>query len=270
MFTGMDSVALENTRLYRELEGKAAALADLNVNLEAAVHAKTRFLSTVSHELRSPLFVVTGYANLITDGTFGPLAAAVSEAMQKIIKQGNRVSALISNLLETAQLDAMQGEVSRWPLDVRELLDEVAATVPSLIEDKPIAFERDYDREFPLITSNREKLKQVLAHLLDNAAKFTETGKIVLGGRVTETAVELWVQDTGIGIQTDDLERIFDGFRQVDDESQRRYEGMGLGLYLSRQWLRHMGGRIEVESHAGRGSRFRVWLPRHRFPEVPE
>jgi putative nucleotidyltransferase with HDIG domain len=270
MFTGMAAVALENTRLYRELEGKAAALADLNVNLEAAVHAKTRFLSTVSHELRSPLFVVTGYANLITDGTFGPLAAAVSEAMQKIIKQGNRVSALISNLLETAQLDAMQGEVSRWPLDVRELLDEVAATVPSLIEDKPIAFERDYDREFPLITSNREKLKQVLAHLLDNAAKFTETGKIVLGGRVTETAVELWVQDTGIGIQTDDLERIFDGFRQVDDESQRRYEGMGLGLYLSRQWLRHMGGRIEVESHAGRGSRFRVWLPRHRFPEVPE
>lgn len=269
MFTGLAAVALENSRLYREAEAKAAALADLNKDLQAAVHAKTRFLSTVSHELRSPLFVVTGYAHLITDGTFGPLPPEIRAAVQKIIKQGNHVSVLVTNLLETAQLDAMQGEPSRWPFDLRELLDEVAATVANLIDDKPIAFECDFHREFPLVATNREKLKQVLGHLLDNAAKFTEHGKIVLGGCSVEGGVELWVEDTGVGIESTNLECIFDGFRQVDDEDHRRYQGMGLGLYLSRQWLGRLGGCITVESQVGKGSRFRVWLPHRGLPEAP-
>jgi putative nucleotidyltransferase with HDIG domain len=269
MFTGLAAVALENARLYQETETKAAALAALNKHLEAAVHTKTRFLSTVSHELRSPLFVVTGYANLITNGAFGPLAPGLSASVLKIIKQANHVSTLITSLLETAQLDAVQGELSRWPFDLRELLDEVVEIVPNLIDDKPIAFECDYDREFPLVVTNREKLKQVLGHLLDNAVKFTDRGKIVLGARSLTECVELWVEDTGIGIEPGNLECIFDGFRQVDEESHRRYQGMGLGLYLSRQWLERLGSRIEVESREGQGSRFRVWLPHRKLLEAP-
>ena len=270
MFTGLAAVALENARLHQETETKAAALAALNKHLEAAVHTKTRFLSTVSHELRSPLFVVTGYANLITEGTFGPLAPGVRASVLKIIKQANHVSMLITSLLETAQLDAMQGELSRWPFDLREFLEEVAASVAALIDEKPIAFECDFDREFPLVVTNRDKLKQVLGHLLDNAVKFTERGKIVLGGRSLVGGVELWVEDTGDGIESTNLECIFDGFRQVDEETHRRYQGMGLGLYLSRQWLERLGGRLEVESQVGRGSRFVVWLPHRGLSEDPE
>ncbi len=268
MFTGMAAVALENSRLYQDSEAKAAALAALNRDLEAAVHAKTRFLSTVSHELRSPLFVVTGYANLIAEGVFGPLAPGVLTGLQKIIKQGNHVSTLILNLLETAQLDAMQEEPSRWPFDLRELLDEVVAIVPSLIDGKPIVCERDYDRDFPPVVTNRDKLKQVLGHLLDNAVKFTDQGKIVLGARSLADGVEVWVEDSGIGIAPADLNCIFHGFRQVDEEDHRRYAGMGLGLYLSRQWLERLEGRIGVESQPGQGSRFLVWLPHRGLPEA--
>ncbi len=270
MFTGMAAVALENSRLYRDSETKAAALEVLNRDLEAAVRAKTRFLSTVSHELRSPLFVVTGYANLIADGAFGPLAPGVRAALQKITKQGNHVSTLISNLLETAQLDAMPGEPNRWPFDLRELLDEVVAIVPSLIDSKPIACECDYDREFSTLVTNRDKLKQVLGHLLDNAVKFTDHGKIILGAHSVADGVELWVADTGIGIDPANLECIFDGFRQIDEEDHRRYAGMGLGLYLSRQWIARLEGRIDVESRVGQGSRFVVWLPHRGLPGAPD
>ncbi|MDH3443204.1 MAG: HDOD domain-containing protein [Deltaproteobacteria bacterium] len=270
MFLGLAAVALENSRLYQDSEAKAAALAVLNRDLQAAVHAKTRFLSTVSHELRSPLFVVTGYANLIADGAFGPLAPELKSSLQKIIKQGNHVSTLILNLLETAQIDTMREEPNRWPFDLRELLDEVVAIVPSLIDRKPIDFECDYDRKFPLVVTNRDKLKQVLGRLLDNAVKFTDQGKVILGARSIADGVELWVEDTGIGIESANLECIFDGFRQVDEEDHRRYAGMGLGLYLSRQWLTRMEGRIEVESRPGQGSRFRVWLPHRELPKVTD
>jgi signal transduction histidine kinase len=234
MFIGLGAVALENSRLHQKRQAKAEALAALNKDLEAAVHAKTRFFPTVSNDLRSTLVVVTGYANLIIDGNFGPLAPGISASVQKIIKQGNHISMLITNLLETAQLDAVQGEPSLWPFDVREILDEVVQIVPGLIDDKPIVFECDYDRDFPLVVTNREKLKQVLGYLLDNAVKFTEQGKIVPGASSCPEAVSFGSKIPALASKRLILECILDGFRQVDDENQRRYGGLGLGLYLSR------------------------------------
>lgn len=99
----------------------------------------------------------------------------------------------------------MQGEPSLSPFDVRELLDEVVQIVPGLIDDKPIVFECDYDRDFPLVVTNREKLKQVLGYLLNNAVKFTEQGKIVPGASRWPEAVEFWVEDTGVGIEAINL-----------------------------------------------------------------
>jgi signal transduction histidine kinase len=208
IFIGLAAVALENSRLSEETETKAAALAALNKDWETAVHAKTRFLSTVSHELRSPLVVVTGYANLIIDGTFGPLAPGLSAAVYKIIKQGNHVSALINNLLEAAQLDAMQHEAGCWFFDLRELLNEVVKTTCGLIVKKSVIFEWYFDQEFQPVTTNREKLRQILGHLLDNAVKFTDQGKTVLGARSLPTGIEFWVEDTGVGIEAADLEHL--------------------------------------------------------------
>lgn len=267
-FVGLAAVALENSRLYKETEDKATALAGLNRELEAALRVKTKFLSTVSHELRSPLFVIMGYAQLIAEGTFGELSTEMIVAAQKINKQVLRLAALITNLLDISQLESGKIKLAPWPFDLREMLDQICESVPGLIEDKPVEFEAVYGGEFPLVVSDRDKLKQVLGHLLENAVKFTEQGKIILRAQCLQGGVKISVEDTGIGIDPAHAEIIFDGFRQVDDEDNRRYDGMGLGLYLSQQWLDRLGATICVESNPGAGARFVIWLP-HRDLAAP-
>lgn len=262
-FVGLAAVALENSRLYKEAEDKATALAGLNRELEAALRVKNKFLSTVSHELRSPLFVIMGYAQLIAEGTFGELSPEMVVAAQKINKQVVRLAALITNLLDISQLESGKIKLAPWPFDLREMLDQICESVPGLVEDKPVVFEAAYSGDFPLVVSDRDKLKQVLGHLLDNAVKFTDQGKIILRAEARESGVAICVEDTGIGIDPAHAEIIFDGFRQVDDEDNRRYDGMGLGLYLSQQWLDRLGATISVESNPGGGTRFVIWLP-HR------
>ncbi len=260
-FAGFVSVALENARLYREAEDRAKVLARLNQELEEALHVKGRFLATISHELRSPLFVITGYANLMTEKMFGPLPPGMGDAVDKITRQANGLIAIITCLLEISQMDAGTFIVRQAPFDLKELFDEVSAEMPRLIGTKPITFETHYPDTFSPVVTDRERLKQILGRILDNAAKFTHEGKIILSGGLMKGGVEVVVEDTGIGIDAEHEKVIFDGFRQVEEEDNRRYEGMGLGLYLSRRILELLGGNISVESRVGSGSRFRVWLP---------
>ena len=260
-FGGFVAVALENARLYREAEERAKTLAGLNQELAEALHVKNRFLATVSHELRSPLFVITGYANLIAEQMFGPLAPGMSDALEKITKQANGLITIITCLLEISQMDAGTFVVRQAPFDLKVLLDEITSGTQNLIGSKPITFEGYYPNAFCPIITDRERFKQILGRLLDNAAKFTHEGKIMLRGALVDGGVEVFVEDTGIGIEPEHQKVIFDGFRQVEEEDNRRYEGMGLGLYLSRRILELLGGKITVESEPGVGSRFRVWLP---------
>jgi putative nucleotidyltransferase with HDIG domain len=260
-FGGFVAVALENASLYREAEDRAKTLAGLNQELAEALHVKSRFLATVSHELRSPLFVITGYANLIAEQMFGPLAPGMDDALDKITKQANGLITIITCLLEISQMDAGTFVVRQAPFDLKELLDEIKSGMPKLIGSKPIMFEGHYPNAFSPIITDRERFKQILGRLLDNAAKFTQEGKIILRSALVDGGVEVFVEDTGIGIEPEHQKVIFDGFRQVEEEDNRRYEGMGVGLYLSRRILELLGGKITVESEPDVGSRFRVWLP---------
>lgn len=260
-FAEFAAVALENARLYREAGEKATVLAGVNVKLEEALQVKSKFLATVSHELRSPLVVISGYTSLIAEQAFGALPHGMGDAVDKINKQAKVLLTAITYLLEISQMDAGTFTVRHEPFDLAELVDEVAADMPRLIGSKPVAFQMQYSAgSYPMIT-DRERFKQVLGHLLDNAVKFTREGKIVLIGRPCDDGAEIVVEDTGIGIHPEHQTMIFEGFRQADQENNRSYEGMGLGLYLSRRLLELLGGNITVESRPGAGARFRVWLP---------
>jgi putative nucleotidyltransferase with HDIG domain len=260
-FAEFAAVALENARLYREAEDKASVLAGVNRNLEEALKVKSKFLATISHELRSPLVVISGYSSLITERTFGALPDGLADAVDKINKQAKILLTAITHLIEISQMDAGTFAVRYESFDLADLLDEVAAEMPGLIGPKPIAFQVQYSAgSYPIMT-DRARFQQILRHLLDNAVKFTDAGTILLGARACDDGAEIVVEDTGIGIQPEHQTMIFDGFRQVDDENNRCYEGMGLGLYLSRRVLELLGGKISVESRASRGTRFRVWLP---------
>jgi putative nucleotidyltransferase with HDIG domain len=262
MYVGFVSVALENARLYREAEDKAKALEGLNQQLAAALHVKTRFLATVSHELRTPLVVISGYANLMAEQTVGPLPPGAMDAVDKIIKRCNLLMSMISDLIEISQMESGSLKLRRDTVELAELLDEVTGAMRQLLGDRPILFETDYQRDGQTIVADRQRLRQLLGHLLDNAAKFTHEGRILLSARVNDSGAEIIVEDTGIGIETEHQNFIFDSFHQVDNQDDRRHEGMGIGLYLARRVVEMLGGEITVESAVGSGSRFRVWLPR--------
>ena len=139
-----------------------------------------------------------------------------------------------------------------------------------MIGDKPIVFEGRYGDEPFVVVSDRPRLSQILGHILDNAAKFTQQGKIVLHAAPSRDGVEIVVEDSGIGIDPDFQKIIFDDFRQVEEEDNRCYDGMGLGLHLSRRMLELLGGKISLESELGKGSRFRLWLPRGDITRASE
>jgi signal transduction histidine kinase/HD-like signal output (HDOD) protein len=260
-FVGLAGVALENARLYRESEEKAVTFQKLNQALQEALRVKEKFLHIVSHELRTPLSIIMAYPGMILNNIFGETTPPIRDGMKKILKAAKHLLTMIDNILDLSQLEGNLLKARREPVDLAALLDETAEPAMTLIEGKPIAFERDYRTPLPTVYTDPRRLKQVVTCLLDNAAKFTPRGAIVLGAAGVENGVEIFVKDTGIGIEAKDQEAIFDRFRQIDDGDNRTFGGLGLGLYTARRLLDLIEGKISVESRVGEGSTFRVWLP---------
>lgn len=260
-FCGFVAVVMENAGLYREAEERAKALENLNQELSSALEVKTRFIGKVSHELRSPLCVILGYANLLGEQTFGPLTPEAAKSVERILGQANALLTILTYMLEVSQLDAGKLTVKHGAVEIQSLLDEVAAQVPALIGTKPIEFVADYAGCTGQLVTDPDRLVQILIHLLANAAKFTDAGKIILSARRENKLLEIAVADTGIGIDAEHQTMIFEGFRQVEENDTRRYEGMGIGLYLVSRLLALLGGEVTVESQLGAGAKFIVRLP---------
>jgi signal transduction histidine kinase/HD-like signal output (HDOD) protein len=260
-FVGLAGVALENARLYRESEEKAVTFQKLNRALQEALRVKEKFLHIVSHELRTPLSIIMAYPGMILNNIFGETTPPVRDGMKKILKAAKHLLTMIDNILDLSQLEGNLLKARREPVDLAALLDETTEPAMTLIEGKPIALERDYRAPLPTVYTDPRRLKQVVICLLDNAAKFTPRGTIVLGAAGAGNGVEVFVKDTGIGIEVKDQEAIFDRFRQIDDGDNRTFGGLGLGLYTARRLLDLIEGKISVESRVGEGSTFRIWLP---------
>ncbi|MEO6165298.1 MAG: ATP-binding protein [Candidatus Binatia bacterium] len=164
-------------------------------------------------------------------------------------------------MLEVSQLDAGKLIVKHGPVEITTLLDEVAAQAPRVIGEKPIEFVSDYAGCQGKVVTDPDRLVQVLMHLLNNAAKFTDKGKIVLSAWADKRHLEVAIADTGIGIDAEQQKIIFEGFHQVEENDARRYDGMGIGLYLVRRLLALLGGEVTIDSKLGDGARFTVRLP---------
>jgi signal transduction histidine kinase/HD-like signal output (HDOD) protein len=260
-FAGLVAVAMENAQLYREAEDRAITLQKLNHKLEEALSLRKNFLAIVSHELRTPLQVIMGYTQLISANTLGQPTPRMTKALDKILKEADHLLTMINSLLDLSQIEVGRITLHPKPVDLTSLLDEAAAHTTTLLQNKPIVLRCHYNHNLPTLFIDPERLKQILEHLLDNAVKFTREGEIVLRASPQTQGVEIIVRDTGIGMQVEDQKVIFEGFRQLEDPHTRRYGGIGVGLYLVRCLVELLGGRIEVESEAGRGSTFRVWVP---------
>lgn len=243
------SLALDHARLVEELE--------------QANRVKSDFVATMSHELRTPLHVILGYTDLLLTGEFGPLAPEQADTTRRIDRRSRELHDLITSTLDVSRLDSGRVRLHIEDVSLAGLFAEVDLETQRQQEDVGIPLQVSVPADLPALRSDPMKLKVVVKNLVSNALKFTPTGTVTVRGRTDAQGTEIAVEDTGIGIEEQQLGVIFEAFQQVDGSASRRHGGAGLGLYIVRRLVELLGGSITVESEPGRGSTFRVWLP-HR------
>jgi len=260
--------ALENAGLYE----RACATADEFQKLD---RLKTEFLSNVSHELRIPLTSIIGFAELLLERIPGELNPEQEKHLRTMLESGRHLLDMINNLLDLSKIKAGMIAWQAAAFDVRPLIALAEHTIRPLVVKKRLHLVIEVDDRPTIVLADEGRVRQVLLNLLSNAVKFTPAGGTVrLSARSVEdadgSAVELRVDDNGIGIAAEDLDRIFSEFQQVDGSPTRDYPGTGLGLSITKRLVELQGGTIAVDSRIGEGSRFTVRLPQGTMPEGTE
>ncbi len=248
----------ERKEFERELQAKNAAL-------EEAALAKDRFMASMSHELRTPLNAIIGFTGTLLMKLPGPLTPEQEEQLRIIQGSARHLLSLINDVLDLAKVQSGKVDVHFEPVNAHQVVDEITVSLRAGAEQKGLRLDLHLPREPITVTTDQRALRQILTNLVNNAIKYTERGSICVElervARDERPCVEFRVVDTGIGIAREDQRRIFDPFEQVDESTTRRFQGVGLGLYLSGRLASLLGGRITVESEPGRGSTFALSLP---------
>jgi len=253
-FSIQSAVAIQNARLFREI-------ADKSRQLEVASQHKSEFLANMSHELRTPLNAIIGFSEVLTERMFGELNEKQDEYLKDIYASGQHLLSLINDILDLSKIEAGRMELEVAEFDLPAAIDNALTLVRERAGRRGIALRQAVDERLGAIRADERKLKQVLLNLLSNAIKFTpEGGRIEVRAVPVNGAVEVSVTDTGVGIAPEDQEAVFEEFRQVGT-ADKKVEGTGLGLALSRKFVELHGGRIWVRSQVGAGSTFAFTLP---------
>jgi signal transduction histidine kinase/DNA-binding response OmpR family regulator len=274
------AIAIENARLYEQVRQhteqleilvveRTHELQETNRKLEAASRHKAEFLANMSHELRTPMNAIIGFTRLVMRRSKEVLAPRQYENLEKILLSAEHLLSLINDILDLARFEA--GRIEIYPVEfvLEPLITECLHTVEPTLKNEHVQFVQEVAADLPMLYTDRDKVKQILMHLLGNAAKFTHTGTITVSARAHDRAIVLAVADTGIGIPAEALQHIFEEFRQVDSSTTREYGGTGLGLAISLHLARLLGGEITVQSTVEVGSTFTMTLPQRYAAAEP-
>ena len=250
--------------LNQQLLSKQEDLERVNRELEAASAHKSRFLASMSHELRTPLNSILGFAELLQEQDFGPLDERRLKFVTNIHTSGTHLLGLINDILDLSRVAAGKIELHLEAVNVNDVIQGISDILRPLADRKTLTFTVHPADAHLHALADAARFKQILHNLIGNAIKFTpDGGHIDVRAVALPDAVEVSVQDDGIGIAEGDQERIFEEFQQIDSALSRQFEGTGLGLALTRDFVRLQGGDISVASAPGKGSTFTFTLPRH-------
>lgn len=228
---------------------------------EAGSRAKSEFLATMSHELRTPLNAIMGLSQLLQQEMVGSLNEKQKEYISCVYSSGEHLLALINDILDLSKVEAGKEELLLLPLLVTDLCNSVVSTVSDKALEKGLQLTSKIDPQADICVADERRIKQMLLNLLTNAIKFTPKGQVALEVKKVSNGITFTVVDTGIGIDSNHFQFLFEPFKQLDSRLNRQYEGTGLGLALTRKLARLHGGDVTVESSLGEGSRFTLFLP---------
>lgn len=246
--------------LERALEARQRQVEEL----ERLAQAKSDFVATVSHDLRTPLHVIIGYTDLLLEGVFGVLESQQAETLRRIAERTREVLDLVKATLELSELERAGLPAD---LDLADLLRGVAAAVSQQHPGSGVELRWKVAPDAGRVRAEAHQLESVLLRLIDNAMKFTPRGHVSIEASAGENGVDLVVSDTGLGIEAARLPTIFQPFAAGETSAPNAENGTGLGLYAVRHLVSMLGGAISVKSQLGRGSTFRIWLPAAPSPK---
>jgi two-component system CheB/CheR fusion protein len=245
------------------LERAREELKALTIELKRAATAKSEFLANMSHELRTPLNSINGFSEVLFDETFGPLNEKQKKYVNNVLTSGKHLLLLINQILDMAKVESGKMKLSITNLPMKNLLTEISLLVADMAGKKNLQIKLDLADDLPVIEADELKVKEIIYNLLSNAVKFTpEGGKIGIRAKRVNETIEVEVWDTGAGIASENMEKIFEGFFRVDTPYSRVTEGTGLGLPLSKKMVELHGGKFMVKSKGlNQGTLVRFTLP---------
>ncbi len=254
------AIALENARMYAVEQQRTAELARALEQQQELDRLKSQFIQNVSHELRTPLAMILGYGELLATGQLGEVRAEQQGPLEIVVQRAQVLRDLIENI--TAILENEMREPSQDVVELAELVGEALTDFQVLADQAGLQLHGDLAESVPTVLGDSEHLRRVVDNLIGNALKFTPAGgTVAVSLRSANGQVMLEVADTGIGIDPEDRDRIFERFYQVNGTTRRTHGGCGLGLALVKEIVERHGGKVRVESQLGQGSTFSVSLP---------
>jgi GAF domain-containing protein/CheY-like chemotaxis protein len=257
------AIAIQNARAFREQQETAERLKEMD-------KLKTQFLANMSHELRTPLNSIIGFSRVILKGIDGPLTDLQKTDLTSIYNSGQHLLGLINNVLDLSKIEAGKMELNFEEVEIAPIVKGIMSTAMALVKDKPVELNQNVPDDLPRVWADPTRLRQIILNLVSNACKFTDKGEVTVKVTAEREKIVLSVSDTGMGIDVDKLDSIFEEFTQVDASTTRKVGGTGLGLPISRHFVEMHQGQIWVDSTPGRGSTFSFAIPIRPSREEPE